>query len=38
MTDEQAIEALNRESVQIWNEIAPWWDDFLSDEDDRTYR
>jgi len=24
--------------VQISNEIDPWWDDFLSDEFDRTHR
>ena len=29
---------MNCDSVQISNEIDPWWDDFLSDEVDRTHR
>ena len=38
MTDELKIESLNRDSVRIWDEIAPWWDDFLGDEGNWTYR
>ena len=29
---------MNCHSVQISNEIDPWWDDFLSDEFNRTHR